>query len=108
MFNRIIGIFVAFTATTASANDDLNRYINERAASCWTTPIAMRGITFKAEVHVSFTKEGHVGQVEIGSVVPDTETFRALAVEFSDALKRCGPYTTEAMSEMTLTLAWPL
>ncbi len=95
-------------ATTVFAGDSLSRYFIERAASCWTTPAAMRGISFSAHVHVSFTREGHVSATEIVDVAPDTETFNALANDFADALKRCSPFATEGMNEMNLTLSWPL
>jgi hypothetical protein len=108
MINQVTGILVMWAAATAaSANDDLSRYIVERAASCWTTPAAMRGISFSADADVTFTREGHVIAVEIVTVSPETATFKALADDFADALKRCGPYVTEGMSEMNLTLLWP-
>ncbi|MER8436617.1 hypothetical protein NKH36_25605 [Mesorhizobium sp. M1312] len=108
MINRILGILVIGAATTASAGASLNRHILERAASCWPTQTAMRGISFSANVHVSFTREGHVGAIEIVDVAPQTETFKALAKDFADSLKRCGPYGTEGVSEMNLNLSWPL
>lgn len=108
MINRVLGILVIGTATTASAGDSLSRHILERAASCWPTQTAMRGISFSADVHVSFTREGHVSAIEIVGVTPQTETFKALAKDFVDALKHCGPYGTEGVSEMNLNLSWPL
>jgi hypothetical protein len=109
MINRAVGILVmSAAATTVSAADDLNRYMVERAATCWTTPTAMRGISFRAEAQISFTREGHVSSIEIVEVAPETETFKALAVDFADALKRCGPYAAEGIKEMNLTLSWPL
>ncbi|UVC16266.1 hypothetical protein [Mesorhizobium onobrychidis] len=108
MINRVLGILVIGAATTASAGDSLNRHILERAASCWPTQTAMRGISFSADVHVSFTSEGHVSVIEIVDVAPQTETFKALAKDFANALKQCGPYGTEGMSEMDLNLSWPL
>ncbi|AZO65252.1 MULTISPECIES: hypothetical protein [unclassified Mesorhizobium] len=108
MINRILGILVIGAATTASAGDDLSRHILERAASCWPTQTAMRGISFSADVHVSFTREGQVSAIEIVDVAPQTETFQALAKDFADALKQCGPYGTEGVSEMDLNLSWPL
>jgi hypothetical protein len=108
MINRVLGILVIGAATTASAGDSLDRYILERAASCWTTQTAMRGISFSADVHVSFTREGHVNAIEIADVAPQTETFNSLAKDFADALKQCGPYFTEGMGEMNLKLSWPM
>lgn len=108
MINRVLGILVICAATTASAGDSLSRHILERAASCWTTPTAMRGISFSADVHVSFTREGHVSAIEVVDVEPQTETFKGLANEFAEALKRCSPYVTKGMNEMNLTLSWPL
>ncbi|RWN50936.1 hypothetical protein [Mesorhizobium sp.] len=108
MINRILGVLVIGAATTASAGDGLSRHILERAASCWPTQTAMRGISFSADVHVSFTREGHVSAIQIVDVAPQTETFKGLARDFADALKRCGPYVTEGKSEMHLNLSWPL
>ncbi|RWM16094.1 MAG: hypothetical protein E5X53_21870 [Mesorhizobium sp.] len=108
MINRVLGILAIGAATTASAGDSLNRHILERAASCWPTQTAMRGISFSADARVSFTPEGHVSAIEIVEVAPQTETFKALAKDFADALKRCGPYVTEGMSEMDINLSWPL
>lgn len=109
MINRALGILaMSAAATAASAADDLSRHIVERAASCWATPTAMRGISFSAEAHVSFTREGHVSSVEIVDVAPETETFKALAFDLADAMKRCGPYATEGMTKMNVTLSWPL
>src|ERR687898_2939720 len=102
MINRVLGILVIGAATTASAGDSLSRHILERAASCWTTPTAMRGISFSADVHVSFTREGRVSAIEVVDVTPQTETFNGLANDYADALKRCGPYATEGMNEMDL------
>lgn len=109
MLIRAIGVAaVAVVSTPAFATDDLNRYIVERAAGCWTTPAAMRGISFSAEAQASFTREGHVSSIEIVAVFPETGTFKALALDLADALKRCGPYVTEGMKEMDLILSWPL
>jgi hypothetical protein len=109
MIKHIVGILVmSGAATAATAGDSLGRHVLERAASCWTTPTAMRGISFSADVHVSFTREGHVSAIEIVDVVPQTETFNGLANDYTEALKRCGPYATEGMNEMDLTLSWPL
>jgi hypothetical protein len=55
----------------------------------------MRGISFSADVHVSFTREGHVSAIEVVDVAPQTETFKGLANDFAEALKRCSPYVTE-------------
>jgi hypothetical protein len=98
---------VAFTAT-ASAEDDLNRYIAERAVTCWATPTAMRGISFDATFDVRFTRDGHVDVIQIAEFAPETETFHALALDLAGALKRCGPYATEGMRDMTLTISWPM
>jgi hypothetical protein len=110
MINYIVGTVMLSAATiAASATDnDLSRYIVARAASCWTTPEAMRGISFRADTDVAFSREGHVTAVQIVAVTPVTSTFKDLAEDFADALKRCGPYVTEGMSEMSLTLSWPL
>ena len=109
MIKHIVGILVmSGAATAATAGDGLSRHVLERAASCWTTPTAMRGISFSADVHVSFTREGHVSAIKIVDVAPQTETFNRLASDYAEALKRCGPYTTEGTNEMDLTLSWPL
>ncbi len=109
MISRVLGILLmSGMATTASAGDSLSRHILERAASCWTTPTAMRGISFSTDVRVSFTREGHVDAIEVVDVAPRTETFKGLANDFADALKRCSPYVTDGMNEMNLTLSWPL
>jgi hypothetical protein len=109
MINRVLGILVmSAVATIASTGDSLDRYILQRAANCWTTPTAMRGISFSADVHVSFTRDGHVSAIEVVDVAPQTETLKGLANDFAEALKRCSPYVTEGMNEMNLTLSWPL
>jgi hypothetical protein len=109
MLNTAAAILMISTSVAAAAaNDDLSRYIVERAAECWAEPTAMRGISFMAEADVSFTGDGQVSAVEILSVAPETETHKALAGDFAEAMKRCGPYATEGMSEISLTLAWPL
>jgi hypothetical protein len=110
MINYIVGTVMLSVATIAgSATDDnLSRYIVVRAASCWTTPEAMRGISLRADTEVAFSREGHVTAVQIVAVAPETSTFRDLAEDFAEALKRCGPYATEGMREMSLTLSWPL
>lgn len=92
----------------AVAEVDLDRYIAERAANCWATPTAMRGIKLDVALEVRFTREGHVDLVQIDDYVPESETARVLAIDFAEALKRCGPYATEGMREMKLNLSWPM
>ena len=108
MIDRISAILALSLVATAASADDLNRYIAEKAASCFAEPVAMRGIAFSVAVETSFTRDGQVSAVKILSVAPPTSTSSALAQDFADALKRCGPYVTEGMREVSLKLYWPL
>ena len=109
MTRILAGLFLATASVpVAAAGDDLNRYIAERAASCWATPSAMRGIKLNMAFEVSFTQNGYVDLVQVADFVPETETARALALDFAEALKRCGPYAVEGMREMKVNVSWPM
>lgn len=109
MKRLLIGLlFTTAFVTAASSNDDLNRYIAERAVNCWATPVAMRGVRFDATYEVSFTREGHVDLVQIVDFVPESDTSRALTLDFAEAVKSCGPYDTEGMRDITLYVIWPM
>jgi hypothetical protein len=109
MTRILAGLLLAVAlATTAAAGDDLNRYIADKAVTCWATPTAMRGIRFDATFDVRFTRDGHVDVIQIAEFAPETETFHALALDLASAVKRCGPYATEGMRDITLTISWPM
>lgn len=110
IMRRILAGLVLTTifVPAAVAEVDLNRYIAERAANCWATPTAMRGIKLDVALEVRFTREGHVDLVQIADFLPESETARVLALDFAEALKRCGPYATEGLREMKLNFSWPM
>ena len=97
----------AVVTTAASAQGDAAQAIVERAARCWTTPQAMRGIRFAATVDVRVSEDGDVELLKISDVSPPTETAHALAADFAEAVERCGPYGVTGVT-ITLPLAWPL
>jgi hypothetical protein len=99
---------VAGMATSASAVDDHNRYLVGKAVGCWATPLGLRGIRLDVTFDLGITRDGHVNLVQIVDFAPETPTSQALALDFAGALKRCGPYVTEGMREMRVSLSWPL
>jgi hypothetical protein len=108
MINRISAIVALSLVASAASADDLNRYIAGKAAGCFAEPVALRGIAFSADVEAGFTRDGQVSAVKILSVAPQTATSSALAEDFAAAMKRCGPYVTEGMREISLKLYWPM
>jgi hypothetical protein len=103
-----VSLFAIAVASTAMAQDDVHRNVAERAASCWATPVSMRGIRFNVAFDITFTVDGHAEQVRIVDFVPENETTRALLVDFAESIKHCGPYTTQGQREMSLNVSWPM
>jgi hypothetical protein len=95
-------------APAAAVSDDLNLYIAGQAAGCWTTPEALRGIRVAATLEVQFRQDGHVDLVRVVDATPESATSRALAGDMAAALERCGPYATEGMRDITVTMSWPM
>jgi hypothetical protein len=99
---------LAMATATGLAGEEARKRIVERAAACWTEPVAMRGIRFAADADVAFTPTGEVSTVKIVGTSPSSPTYHELAVELADAMKRCGPYDTEGRTRMRLLLVWPV
>lgn len=102
----LAALLMASTVTVASA-DDLTAYIAGQAAHCWTTPVALRGISFSADFELTFDRNGDVEVATIAAVTPKTATSEALAADLAGAFKRCGPFITEGMRDIAVTVSWP-
>jgi hypothetical protein len=105
----LVPMMVGFTILGNPARaDDLNDYIVERAARCWTGPVALRDAQVEFTFDVRFRRDGHVDLVQIVQIVPDSQSTSVLAREMAAALQRCGPYVTEGMLNLTLTISAPM
>ncbi len=89
-------------AASAGLEDD----IALKAATCWTTQAAMRGVRLAVDLDVGFDDRGGVETVVIAGFVPETETGQTLAQVLAAALKACGPYAIEGQRQMSLRVNW--
>ncbi len=105
----LAAMMIGFTILGAPADaDDLNDYIVERASQCWSAPVALRGVKVEFTFDVRFRRDGHVDLVQIVQIVPESPSTTVLAREMAAALQRCGPYVTEGMRNLTLTMRAPV
>lgn len=96
-------------ATEAFADDrKFEDILVKRAVSCWTMPMAMRGIKLEVDLAVSIDDHGDVKDVAIQGFTPISDTSKALAQDFAMALKECGPYADLSEGQMILHVNWPL
>jgi hypothetical protein len=100
-------LLAASAAPSIAGEDDLAGYIAGQAAHCWAKPESLRGISFSADFEVSFERDGHASEAHPVSVEPQGATYQALAADLSQAFTRCGPYVTEGMRDMRVTVSWP-
>lgn len=91
-----------------AAGADLEDDVALKAATCWTTQAAMRGIRLAVDLDVGFDGGGGVETVTVVGFVPETDTGQALAQDLAAALKACGPYVTDGRRQMSLRVNWPL
>ncbi len=105
--SRLVAATIRIAAAIGPAGAGLEDDVALKAATCWTTQAAMRGVKLAVDLDVGFDDRGGVETVAITGFVPETETGQALAQDLAAALKACGPSAIEGRRQMSLRVNWP-